>query len=533
MALPTLETIQAMLTEVQVEAFMFVLAFGIHFVLFRGFRFVPRKSKAVEEKKCMANSTAPEVDGGAQLERCVTRREARPQQKMDVAYQKGHWAALLRHWYAQRDNEATTPGQLLQVVEAMQRLNLASASKVHEVSHFLSKHPGSCHIDFINRLFISLVKSMDMEVIAGLFECLPKLKVKPDSRTYEMLIQLHFTMQNSDEMLRLAKDMEANGVAASVATQVTLLKDALKKGDLDMAIPLYCQVHDSCPSYVESTLASLACQSRQGTRVIGCFESKKLPLRTELLDLMVRANLQMRDKKLAMRISKLCKTFGIEVDSNNKHVFVGNGSTQSNAGSSGESDQNPARSTLADHVASDKSQHVGCEKKCVSQLQQEPSGAQWKNQPQANWSRTLHNTKNYWEPDHGKVHWESGGAHENRSGKWVEASGDSSWEWDHGSWGPSRKHWAKEQNKHPKQYKEGAYNQLCSPEVNKNNRKTWVPTENMRPGRIPLPTALVGDTAVQTPDGLSIKPPPGLELEIDMATGMYGEHQKHDCTVAS
>jgi len=532
---------------------MFVLAFGIHFVLFRGFRFVPRTSKAVEAKKRMASSTAPEADdGGAHLERCMTRREsrpqqkmdvaayqkaddggahleryvarreARPQQKMDVAYQKGHWAAMLRHWYAQRDDDATTPGQLLQVVEAMQRLNLASASKVHEISHFLSKHPGSCHIEFINRLFTSLVKSMDMDVIAGLFECLPKLKINPDSRTYEMLIQLHFTMQNSDEMLRLAKDMEANGVAPSVATQVTLLKDALKKGDLDMAIPLYCQVHESCPSHVESTLASLACQSRQGTRITGCFESKKIPLRPEMLDLMVRANLQMRDRKLATRISKLCRTFGIEVDSHNKHVFVGSGSSQGNAGSSGENDQTSACPTLAEHVASDTVQQTGCEKGCSAQQQQEPSGPR---------CRTLHNTENHWEQDHGRSHWESGGAHENRSGKWVAASGDGSWEWDHWSWGSTRKHWAKGQTKHLKQYKEGTYNQLM--EVNKNNRKTWVPTENMRPSRFPLPTALVGDTAVQSPDGVSIKPPPGLELEIDMATGIHGEHHKYDRTVTS
>jgi len=315
---------QAVLAEVHVEVFMFILAFVIHFLLFHCFRFMPNKGKNVEWKKRQAITKVPEVDGGSLVDRCgarVARKEAQPQEKMDVSYQKGHWAATLRHWYAQRDKEATTPGQLLQVLEAMQRLNLTTASKIHEISLFLSTHPGSCHIDFINRLFTLLVKSMDLEVIAGLFECLPNFKVKPDSRTYEMLIQLHFTMQNTEDMLMLSNDMEANGVVPSVTTQVTLLKGALKKGDLDVAIPLFCQVWESCPSYVESTLATVACQQRQGTRVIGCFESKKLPLRLEMLDVMVRANLQMRDKKLATRISKLCRTFGIEVDSSNKHVL--------------------------------------------------------------------------------------------------------------------------------------------------------------------------------------------------------------------
>jgi len=467
MASPTLETIQLVFAEVPVEAFMFVLAFVIHFLLNNCFRFVPSKGKIIEEKKRKFITTAFEVDGGSKMESCLTRKETRPQEKMDVAYQKGHWAAALRHWYAQRDNEATTPGQLLQVVEAMQRLNLATAPKIHEVGHFLSRHPGSCHIYFINRLFTMLVKSMDMEVIAALLECLPKFKIRPDSRTYEMLIQLHFTMQSTDEMLMLARDMEANGVAPSVATQVTLLKGALKKGDLDMAIPLYCQVYESCPSYVESTLASLACQQRQGTRVIGCFESKKLPLRLEMLDVMVRANLHMRDRKLAARISKLCKTFGIEIDSHNKHVFgIGpmQGESPGEVGSVGDgghcaAQEQPALAENASFEAADK---AGSEQCSSPQHQQETSRVQEKNQPQASGSWTPYNTKNYWAQDDDKCHWESGGAQGNRSSKWVEASGDSSWEWSNWSWDATKKPWAKEQNKHHiKQYKEGAYKQLC------------------------------------------------------------------------
>jgi len=503
MALPTLERIQAMLAEVQVEAFMFVLAFGIHFFLFNGFRLVPHRGKAVEEKKCTIKSTAPEteVDGGVQADRCLPRKETRPQQKMDVAYQKGHWAAALRHWYAQRDNGATTPGQLLQVVEAMQRLNLANASKMHEINHFLSNHPGSCHVEFINRLFTRLVQTMDMEVIASLFDCLPKFKIKPDSQTYEMLIQMHFTMQNSDEMQRLAQDMEANGVVPSVATKVTLLKDALKKGDLDVAIPLYCQVHESCPNYVESTLASLACQKRQGTRVIGCFESNKLPLRTEMLDCMVRANLQMRDRKLAARISKLCKTFGIEVDSRNKHVLVGSGQIQipkrGEASSVGEGRRPPAE---AGHAACEASQEAGSE---------EPSDVPWTSPAEASGSWTPHNMKGYWEQHDNKKHWQSGGSRDKRSGKWVEASSDRSWEWANCSLGSTKKPW-----------------------VNKNCRKTWTPAEMVQSSRAPLLTARAGVTAVQSSNGASIRPPPGLELECDKAMGTGRQDQEKACKLA-
>jgi len=568
MALPTLENMQSVFADVQVEVFMFLLACFIHLLMFKGFRFVPNKGKIIAEKKCNVVTTALEMDS-LKVDSCLARRETRSKEKMDVAYQKGYWAATLRHWYAQRDSEATTPGQLLQVMEAMQRQNFATASKMREISHFLSRHPGSCHIDFINLLFTLLVKSMDMEVIVALIECLPKFNIKPDSQTYEMLIQLHFTMQGTDEMLRLARDMEANGVAPSVATQVTLLKGALKKGDLNMAILLYCQVSESCPSYVESNLASLACQQRQGSRVIECFESKKLPLRLEMLDAMVRANLHIRDRKLATCISQLYKTFGIEIDSCNKHVFSSGpmqGESQSKVDSVGEAghlavqeqptlsenssceaahkagseqcsslqhqqvQEQPAvaenslceqcsstqhqrvqeQPTLAENSSCEAAHDAGSEQCSSPQHRQETSRVQETNQSQASGSWMPHKTNN-WEQDDNKCHWEAGGAQWHRSSKWVEASGDDSWEYANWSWGSTKKPWAKEQNK--EQYKDGVYYQTCSPEINKNCRKTWVRTEKVRPSQSPLPTALESDTAFHTLVGSSVPAPTGLGPE--------------------
>jgi len=169
------------------------------------------------------------------------------------------------------------------------------------------------------------------------------------------------------------------------------------------------------------------------------------------------------------------------------------------------------QSTLAENTSFEAVDNAGSEQCSSPQHQQETSRVQEKNQPQASGSWTPYNTKNYWEQDDDKCHWESGGAQGNGSSKWVEASGDSSWEWPNWSWDSTKTPWAKEQNKqHIRPYKEGAHNQLCSSEINKNCRKTWVPTEKLRPSQSPLPTALTGDTAVQTPDGSSVQPPPGL-----------------------
>jgi len=302
-----------------------------------------------------------------------------------------------------------------------------------------------------------------------------------------------------------------------------------------MAIPLYCQVHDSCPSYVESTLASLACQKRQGTRVIGCFESSKLPLRLEMLDFMVRANLQMRDRKLAMRISKLCKTFGVEIDSRNKHVLVGSGATQAaNGGKAGDVEESYHPSTGGENAMCEAAQEAGSGHSPFLQQQQELSGAQAKDEADTSGCWTPHNSNSYWEQDNSKSNWQPGGAQKSRGVRWAEAPGDRSWEWENRSWESARKPWANEhKNQYRTQSKPGAYSQLCSSAINKNCRKTWTPAEKVRSSQAPSLTACVDVMDAQPSKGSSIRPPPGLEPECDKAMGPDCQGQHNACKLAA
>jgi len=484
MALPSLESLQTFLADIHIEVLMFMLAFVIHYMLFHFQGLLPRKAKDVEEEKtAKISSTAPTSEERSQSDRAFMKNQARAQEKMDMAYQKGFWSATLKHWHAQRDGDAATPGQLLQVVEAMQRLNMDSVSKVAEVRHFLEKNQGSCHIAFINRLFTSLVKSMDIDVIADIFDCLGELNIEPDSQTFEMLIQLHFTMQNTDQMLVLAEEMEKKGVPPTVATQVTLLKGALKSGDLDKAIPLYCQVHEACPTYVPNTLASLACRLRQGARVIGCFESKKLPFQPETLDIMIRMNLQMRDKKLAIRIHKLYKTLGIEGDPRNKTVLargsvVEDGEGQLDAWSGGLQVAPHRQSALTGYVASDTSfdsQETG--EQFASESMEAATDQWWK-------GGTPQNSHRYWEVDNRGFQWQSSSVQRKHNSKWVQGSADPPW--DRASWscGSAKQSWAADYNqKDMEQHQEELSRQpswtdvTMRTEATKTTRKMWVPTE--------------------------------------------------------
>jgi len=479
MALPGFENLQAMLADVHIEVLMFVLAFVVHYILFHFQGWLPRGAKDVEkEAKAKISGTAPMSDECLQSDGAFVKNECRAQKKMDTAYQKGCWSATLKHWYAQKDGDAATPGQLLQVVEAMQRLNMNSVSKVKEVHHFLLKNKGSCHVAFINRLFSFLVKAMDIDVIAGVFDLLVELNIEPDSQTYEMLIQLHFTMQNADQMLALAEEMETKGLLPTIATKVTLLKGALKKGDLDQAIPLYCQVHDACPSYVPTTLASLACRQRQGARVIGCFERKKLPFQQEMLEVMIRMNLQIRDKKLAARILKLYETLGVEGDARVKAVLTrwvarGDGEGQLDAASGGSQVAPNGLSASTGDAASDASfsSHEMGEQHTSTKNEPEPTEAprdQWRKG--GTWTQNSHR---YWEPNSKGFYWQSSSFQRNHDNKWCSA--DPSW--DSASWscGSAKQPWvAEDHRKDTWQHQDGT-------ETTKSSRKTWVPTERLHP----------------------------------------------------
>lgn len=522
MALPSFESLQAFLADCHIEVLMFVLVFVIHYMMFHFKGWLPLEAKAEEqEKKAKISSTAPPMsDECSQSDRLFGKKESRVQEKMDMAYQKGLWSATLKYWHAQRDSDAATPGQLLQVVEAMQRLNMDGVSKVTEVRHFLLKHKGSCHIGFINRLFTSLVKSMDVDLIAGMFYCLGELNIEPDSQTYEMLIQLHFTMQNMDQMLMLAEEMETKGVLQTTATKVTLLKGALKMGDLDKAIPLYCQVYEACPSYVPTTLASLACRMRQGARVIGCFESKKLPFQPEVLDVMLRTNLQMRDKKLAIRILKLYKLLGIEGDPRNKAVLtrgsvLGDGEGQLDALSGGlsvASHRQPASTAFA---ASDTSLQETAEQFASAKNQPEPI-----EEPRDQWRkggmRTPQNLQTYRELNNRGFHRLPSSVHGNHDGKWVQDSADPSWGWASRSCGSAKQPWLADYHRGEKeQYQQGSSIQPSWTETTKNTRKTWVPTEKLH-ARQATSQVRIGMEAAR-PElqyaQSSRLPPPGLTLE--------------------
>jgi len=526
MALPSFESLQTFLADMHIEVLMFVLAFVIHYILFHFQGWSPRGAKAVEqEKKAKISGTAPMSDERSQSDRAFIKKEARAQEKMDMAYQKGLWSATLKHWHAQRDSDAATPGQLLQVVEAMQRLNMDSVSKVAEVRHFLLKNQGSCHIAFINRLFTSLVKSMDVDVIAGIFDCLGELNIEPDSQTYEMLIQLHFTMQNTDQMLVLAEEMEKKVVVPTTATKVTLLKGALKRGDLDKAIPLYCQVHEACPTYVPTTLASLACRLRQGARVIGCFESKKLPFQPEMLDVMIRMNLQMRDKKLAICILKLYKALGIEGDPRNKSVLMtrgsvlGDGEGQLDAWSGGPQVATHRQSALTGYAAFDTSfglQETG-EQFAPARNQPEPMEA-----PTDQWwkggTRTPQNSHRCWELNNTGFHWQSSSVQRNHNSKWVQGSADPSWDWASWSCGSAKQLWASDYHQTDmEQHQEGLSSQPSWTEATKNSPKMWVPTERLHTRQ--STSQVRTDMEAARPElqyAYSSPPPPGLTLEKEL-----------------
>jgi len=181
---------------------------------------------------------------------------------------------------------------------------------------FLRQNGEACTTEFVNKLIGKLMKHMDDETLAvvmGIVDALDELKVQPNSQTYEYLVQVHFKRNRYAKLPIIMKEMQTRNIQANTGTKVNLLKGSLKLGDLNMAIELFCEVHPACPAYVGSDIAQMACQHKQGTRIIGLMESGKLPYDQQLIQLMAKLNAQSKDRKLAERLLVYRARYDFEV----------------------------------------------------------------------------------------------------------------------------------------------------------------------------------------------------------------------------
>jgi hypothetical protein len=105
----------------------------------------------------------------------------------------------LRLWSTLRRCDEVPAVHLAQVLESMQRFKKDTSMILSEVQGFLRRNKFLCDVVYINRLLEPLAKSLDTELVEGVFEFLPSLDLAADSLTYEIVIHMYFTTRSFDQ----------------------------------------------------------------------------------------------------------------------------------------------------------------------------------------------------------------------------------------------------------------------------------------------------------------------------------------------
>ncbi|CAE7692266.1 PGR3 [Symbiodinium sp. CCMP2592] len=315
-----MEQVQALLISFSGELLLFGGAFLLQFFLFGNVLWPWRK-----HGKRKAGKTKEDGTNGTKL------NHSRLVEATTEAYEQGDHRTVLRKWgLLQRTGEvpATT---LVQVVESMQRLRKDRSFILQEVKGLVLKSEASQNVDFMNELLMPMMKSLDAGLVNQLLSVFARVGVNPDSRTYEILMNLHFATRSFDEVRDLASKMRREGLKPTQRSTLVLLKTALQEGTLrcrgcigdhlplhvssSMSDALECYIQvppDTLPKHVGTQLVETACRERNVAEVMPHLESGRIPLTVDSLNLLLNESLRIEDSKLAKQALRLASSQGLE-----------------------------------------------------------------------------------------------------------------------------------------------------------------------------------------------------------------------------
>jgi len=332
--LEVLYTIFDTLNAVRSELIVFCIAFAFHYILFRS-PFKARKAGIKKEKKIYdydnsvsdKDSTLFSKDPMQVLERSQT------------AFERSDHRSVLKCWNigGLKSSSIVPAVHLAEIVESMQRFQKDSSSIVAEVTAYLKSQNNTSNMSYINRFLEPLAKSLDVQVVDAVINLLPGFGLSPDSKTFEILIQMRFTTRSFDEVSALVKQMKTEAVAPTRRTTVMLLKTALHTGKLDEALDYYSgisasaqdmpQTASEAPTYLATQLVDLACRMHRPDAVLPDLESGKVPLTTEMVNALLAECSRTHNSELVSRVEGLAARLSVGRDGRTYQVLVRNAGT--------------------------------------------------------------------------------------------------------------------------------------------------------------------------------------------------------------
>eukprot|EP00448_Togula_jolla_P024625 CAMPEP_0170592914 /NCGR_PEP_ID=MMETSP0224-20130122/13171_1 /TAXON_ID=285029 /ORGANISM="Togula jolla, Strain CCCM 725" /LENGTH=1031 /DNA_ID=CAMNT_0010916837 /DNA_START=96 /DNA_END=3191 /DNA_ORIENTATION=- len=302
--------IVAIVTGIQSELILFALAIALHRFFFTD---VSNKKKTPGKaiKKHLGS-----FNGIQEVEKNAEKPTAPLVDSCQAAYDRGDHRGVLRIWTSLRRSGRVESALLACVVESMQRLNKESHAIASEIREYAVRNASQCDVAFFNHLLHSMVKSLDVNVINGIVDCMQSAGTSPNGSTYEALIQLHFSTRSFSEVSVLAGEMKSKKVTPTSRTRLILLKTAIATGSLSQALRYYKEVAASSaacpgsvvPEYLATQLAELACRERCPHLVLQELEASSIPVTSGALKALLEEAARSRDQELDARVKLLATT---------------------------------------------------------------------------------------------------------------------------------------------------------------------------------------------------------------------------------
>jgi len=318
-----MSVLMELVIAVQTELTLFAIAFGLHFVVFRGYKAHRPKHAG---KKCVP---IPDNDSTSTSQQFSLQQPSQPGnsgsiqdfssatldqllQRSQRAFQQADYRTVVRVWASLKKHDTVPLAHFVCVVESMQRLKREdSGSTLREVTEFLHHRSSKLNMEQINDLLEPLAKSLDSELVMGLIGQLPALNISMDERSYDILMTMHFATRNFKEVQSLSCEMDSKGHTPSICARLVLLKTALRTGNLQEAIVQHKAVTSSpsgrgtTPSHLSAQLVELGCREHDASSVLTVLEQSDVQLTTDALNALLAESVRPDGPEISARVAAL------------------------------------------------------------------------------------------------------------------------------------------------------------------------------------------------------------------------------------
>lgn len=340
----SLDEMITLIVAVRTELALFCVAFALH-QLFFGKAFPgaakfwrPSKKASTEGQPTFPNANRRNPRAPPGLEEPAGRGpSSSSEQALHWKQQAGDHSGVLRLWTSLRRSGEVSIESLGQVVESMQRLKKDSSSTLAEIQGYFCRTKDACHTGTANQLLEMITKSLDVDLVNGVLTLMASLDMKSNSFTYELLIQMHFSMRNLKEVSQLYFEMGAEQLAPTTRTSLILLKVAIQAGNLDGAVKHFKELsHESlvstasqAPQHIAAQIVELACREQRLDFVLAEVHAAGIPLTAEMANSMLSESVRLNDCSIAERVKSLVANQKLQLNSRSyQHLIRGAGDDQ-------------------------------------------------------------------------------------------------------------------------------------------------------------------------------------------------------------